>query len=87
MAAGWQSRAEARQADEATARTPRPSDQASRRAEPGGPAFINDQAEEQYHLDQLHEPLADPLSRSNARIELARLYERRDQFSEAVEMY
>lgn len=89
MAAGWQSRAEARRSGEATARarTARPGDQAARRPEPGGPAFISEQAEEQYHLDQLHDPLADPLTRSMARIELARLYERRGQFSEAVEMY
>jgi hypothetical protein len=89
VAAGRQSGAEARQSDEAAvrARTPRPSDQTSRRTEPGGPAFISDQAEEQYHLDQLHDPLTDPLTRSTARIELARLFERRGQFSEAAEMY
>lgn len=89
MAVGRQGQAEARRPydDDARARTPRPSEQASRRVGPGGPAFISDQAEEQYHLDQLHDPLADPLTKASARIELARMYERRGHFAEAAEMY
>jgi hypothetical protein len=89
VAVGRQGQAEARQAHEATerVRSPRPSEQPVRRAGQDGPAFISDQAEEHYHLDQLHEPLSDPLTRSTARIELARLYERRGQFAEAAEMY
>ncbi|MCC7372038.1 MAG: hypothetical protein IT306_26720 [Chloroflexi bacterium] len=89
MAVGRQGQAEARQPyDEAArARATRPGEQASRRTGPGGPAFISDQAEEQYHLDQLHDPQADPLTKASARIELARMYERRGQFAEAAEMY
>jgi hypothetical protein len=59
----------------------------SRRAATGGPAFINDQAEEQHHLDVLRDPRSDHATRVAARIELARLYERRGAFAEAVEQY
>ncbi|MGE3271773.1 MAG: hypothetical protein AB7P40_23675, partial [Chloroflexota bacterium] len=89
MAVGQQGRAEARRSSEATAlaRQPRAGDGPSRRVEAGGPAFISDEAEEQYHLDQLRDPMAEPLVRSMSRIELARMYERRGQFGEAAEMY
>jgi hypothetical protein len=53
----------------------------------GGPAFINDQAEEQHHYDVLRDPAADALTKATARLELARLYERHGHFAEAAEMY
>lgn len=88
MAVGQQGGAEAwSDADDAAVfRSRRPRDGAARRA-PGGPAFISDEAEEQHHFDTLRDPSSNVAARASARIELARLYQSRGQYSEAAEMY
>ena len=89
MAAGQQGWAESPRSHRTTepARRTRAGDGASRRAAPGGPAFISDQAEELHHLELERDPKAAPTAKVAARLELARLYERRGHFAEAVEMY
>jgi hypothetical protein len=86
VAVGQQGRAESRRTT-AVAQRGRAADSAPQRAEPAGPAFISDQAEEQHHHDLLRDPGADQAARAAARFELARLYERRGQFADAAEMY
>lgn len=87
MAAGQQGQAESRRSTVSTRRG-RVGDGAARRAAaPDGPAFISDQAEEQHYLDVLRDPSTNPTAKADARLELARLYERRGHFAEAVEMY
>jgi hypothetical protein len=86
VAAGQQGQA----ASQRTVQTPqrgRVGEATARRTAPGGPAFISDEAEEQHHHDVLRDPRADDAAKATARLELARLYERRGAFAEAVEMY
>jgi hypothetical protein len=89
VAAGQQSSAELRRPSGVTdpSRSRRSAESGARRAVLGGPAFINDLAEEQHHLDQIHDASTDPMTKATARLELARLYERHGHFAEAVEMY
>jgi hypothetical protein len=68
-------------------RTRRPAEGTTRRTPVGGPAFINDEAEEQHYLDLIREPKTTPEAKATARHDLARLYERAGQFAEAAEMY
>jgi hypothetical protein len=86
VAAGQQGQAASRRPVQAPQRG-RVGDGAARRAAPGGPAFISDEAEEQHHHDVLRDPRADDAAKATVRLELARLYERRGAFAEAVEMY
>src|SRR5688572_11403950 len=86
VAAGQQGRAAARRSAEATQRR-RGGDGGSRRAVVTGPAFISDHAEEQHYHDVVRDPRADHAAKAAARLELARLYEGRGHFAEAVEMY
>jgi len=87
VAAGQQGRAESRRSTAAAQRR-RVGEGGSRRIAPQhGPAFISDQAEEQHHHEVLRDPRAEHAAKAAARLELARLYERRGEFAEAVEMY
>jgi hypothetical protein len=88
VAAGQQGRAEARQLPPAEpVRRARSSEGAVRRVAPDGPAFINDQAEEQHHHEVLRDPSSGKAAQAAARIEIARLREARGQFADAAEMY
>jgi len=64
-----------------------PAESSARRTPAGGPAFINDEAEEQHYLDLIHDPKIEPEAKAAARQDLARLYERAGQFAEAAEVY
>ena len=87
MAAGQQGRAESRRSAAATQRLRVGEGSSRRAAPPDGPAFISDQAEERHYHDLLRDPQTEHAAKAAARIELARLYERRGEFAEAVEMY
>ena len=89
MAAGHLGRAESPRSQQATAaaRRSRAADAASKRPAQDGPAFISDQAEEHHYLEVERDPTADSAAKAAARIELARIYEGRGNFAEAVEMY
>lgn len=93
MAAGQQGRVEAwsetdsRSVRQATARVRRDGEATGRQAALDNPAFISDEAEEQHYLDTIADEAAVSATRATARMELARLYERRGQFSDAVELY
>ena len=91
MAAGQQGRAEAWQvsgagpARQAVGRARRDGD--GRHAFVDNPAFISDQAEEQHHLDVLADEATDADARASTRMELARIYERRECYLDAAEQY
>jgi hypothetical protein len=73
-------------ARQATARARRDGD-GGRHLFVDNPAFINDQAEEQHYLDVLADEATDDNARASTRMELARLYERRERFLDAAEQY
>lgn len=89
MAAGQYGRAESWHSQDRaeSARRARTAGGAARRVAADSPAFISDQAQEQHQLDLLRDPSSDGATKAAARLELARLYERNGQFSEAAEMY
>jgi tetratricopeptide (TPR) repeat protein len=93
VAAGQYGTAESRRVADAAAtaaipsRTRRPAESSTRRTPAGGPAFINDEAEEQHYLDLIHDPKIEPGAKAAARQDLARLYERDGRFAEAAEQY
>src|SRR5436190_3382498 len=93
VAAGQQGQAEAwRDPDESAVR--QATSRARRRGEGAGapilvdgPAFISDEAEEQHYLDTIADERTEPEARATTRMELARLYERRQRFLDAAELY
>ncbi|MFN8635529.1 MAG: tetratricopeptide repeat protein [Chloroflexota bacterium] len=89
MVAGQQSQAESVWSPGAAEpiRRGRAAEAARRQAAVGGPAFISDLVQEQHHLDTIDDPATDEATRATVRLELARIYELRGQFSEAAEMY